>query len=190
MDDQAIEIAPYRTVARRASVQADLDDIFFEASSTRSFESENARAAFRWRWLGRYLEAAPEHAFVALGQHGRVVGYIVGSLADPARPLDPELPFYAQFADQTCMYPAHLHINLAPQLRNRGLGGRLIAAFEANAAGHGALGMHLVTTRDARNVSFYARCGFSEVASALVNGRELLMMAKPLAPRPPAPPQT
>lgn len=190
MNNQPIEIAPYQSIADRAGVQQELDDIFFEASLIRSFESEKERAAFRWRWLGRYLEAGPKHAFVAIGPDGRVAGYIVGSLADPARPLDPELPFYAQFADQTCIYPAHLHINLAPAFRNRGLGGRLIAAFGANAAHRGAPGMHLVTARDARNMSFYARCGFDEVASTVVKGRELVMMAKRLPMRPPVPLRT
>lgn len=171
------DIVPYVDVAGRPGLAAELDEIFFEASSTRSFTSNKTRDEFRWRWLGRFLEQGAEHAFLALSSDRAVAGYIVGSLSDPADPLDPELPYYARFAEQTRMYPAHLHINLAPHQRSRGTGARLIAAFGANAARCGAPGMHLVTSRGARNIRFYERCDFTEVASTDWNGRELVMLA-------------
>lgn len=180
MTKDEIEIVPYAHVAGRPGLAAELDRIFFEASSTRSFESEKLRAEFRWRWLGRFLDHSARHAFLALGPGRSVAGYIVGSLSDPADPLDPELPFYARFAEQTRIYPAHLHINLAPQHRSRGTGARLIAVFGANASRFGARGMHLVTSRGARNIRFYERCAFTEVASTDWNGRELVMLARPL----------
>lgn len=178
--EDGIEIAPYAAVAGRPELDAEFDAIFFEASSTRSFSSEKARTEFRWRWLGRYLEQGPEHAFVALDPTRRLAGYLIGSLSDPARPLDPELPFYAHFADQTRAYPAHLHINLAPGFRSRGTGGRLIEAFAAHAGLNGAPGMHIVTSRGQRNIGFYQRCGFTELAALDWNDRALLMLGRRL----------
>lgn len=180
MTESSIQIVDYLSVASRPGLAAALDDIFFEASTTRSFDSENARSAFRWRWLGRYLEAGPEHAFLAMSLGGQVAGYLVGAMADPAKPLDPELPFYALFAEQTCVFPAHLHINLAPERRSKGTGSRLIEAFAQHARQLGAPGMHVVTTREARNVRFYMRCGFQEVASTRWNGHLLLMLGRGL----------
>lgn len=180
MTKHDIDIVPYVHVAGRPGLATELDEIFFEASSTRSFANENSRAEFRWRWLGRFLEQGAELAFLALSPDRAVAGYIVGSLSDPADPLDPELPYYARFAEQTRIYPAHLHINLDPRQRSRGTGARLIAAFGANAARCGAPGMHLVTSRGARNIRFYERCDFAEVASTDWNGRELVMLARTL----------
>lgn len=182
MTDDAIAIAPYLSLADRPGLAAELDAIFFEASATRSFDSEKTRQEFRWRWLGRFLDDHPRYAFVAHDASQRLAGYIVGSPIDPARPLDPELPFYARFAEQTCTFPAHLHINLAPRYRSKGIGARLIEAFGHNAARNGARGMHLVTSRGERNIVFYTRCGFVEVAATSWNGRELVLLAKSLAP--------
>jgi GNAT superfamily N-acetyltransferase len=88
--------------------------------------------------------------------------------------------FRGEFRTLCRRYPAHLHINLAPAFRNRGIGARLIAAFADRAAAAGAPGMHVVTARDARNVRFYARCGFAELGTACWNGREVAFLGKPL----------
>ena len=78
-------------------------------------------------------------------------------------------------------YPAHLHVNLAPQFRNRGIGAMLIEAFAADAHRAGAKGMHVVTSADARNVRFYERVGFRERARTSVNGSELVFLGRSLA---------
>ncbi len=78
-------------------------------------------------------------------------------------------------------YPAHLHVNLAPQFRNRGIGAVLIEAFAADALRAGAKGMHVVTSADARNVRFYERVGFRERARTSVNGSELVFLGRSLA---------
>lgn len=176
-----VEIVPWTEGADRARLEAEIDAIFFEASTIREFESDAARAAFRERWLGRYLIRYPQHAFVALAPDGTAAGYLVGSLSDPASdPLFADIPYVAGFATLSARYPAELHVNLAPQWRSHGIGARLVHAFVGHARQAGAPGIHVVTARGMRNVTFYERTGFREAGSISVAGREVLFLALPL----------
>jgi GNAT superfamily N-acetyltransferase len=154
--------------------------IFFEASLTKTFTDEATRAAFRERWLGRFLEHWPELAHVAIGYDGTIIGYIVGCHDDPARdPRFEDIGFYRALSDRTPAYPAHLHINLAASARSRGIGSSLIEAFVGDARVAGLPGVHLVTGRDSRNRSFYARCGFVPVAELTWGGTPIVMLGRP-----------
>jgi GNAT superfamily N-acetyltransferase len=160
-----------------------IDAIFFEASGTKSFASMAERRAFRERWLGRYLADEPQWAYLAMDAGGAVAGYLVGSLNDPARSERfADIGYFKDFAPLTLEYPAHLHVNLAPSYRNRGIGARLMEAFAADAARAGAKGMHVVTGADARNVGFYKRNGFRELARAKAGAREVVFLARRLLP--------
>jgi len=160
-----VRIVPFAERASDLSALAAIDDIFFVSSATKSFASEAAREAFRERWLGRFLLNWPEAAFLAVSATGEVLGYIVGAVEDPARdPRFADIAYFAELAQLTADYPAHLHINLAPKARNRGIGGRLIEAFCAFARGRGAAGVHVVTSASSRNRTFYARQSFRELA--------------------------
>lgn len=160
---------------------AQVDAIFFEASG-RSFPSATERAAFRERWLGRYLGGGTDVVLLALDAEGAVAGYLVGALQDPVEQQRfADIGYFRGGFRELCRrYPAHLHINLAPASRSRGLGARLIGAFAARAAAGGAPGMHAVTARAARNVRFYLRCGLAEFGSCRWNGREVVFLAKSL----------
>jgi ribosomal protein S18 acetylase RimI-like enzyme len=64
-------------------------------------------------------------------------------------------------------YPAHLHINLLPELQGRGFGRRLIELFRGALALRGVPALHLSV--DPENVgarAFYERLGFHELASS------------------------
>lgn len=160
---------------------ADVDAIFFGASATQDFASDTARAAFRERWLGRHLEHYPDCTFLAADADGTVLGYVVGALDDPAKdPRFADIPYFRDLAHLTARFPAHLHINLAPTARNRGIGGRLIAAFCAHARAKGAPGVHVVTSETSRNRSFYARLGFKLAATIGSAGRSAVFLARPL----------
>lgn len=160
----------------------DLDDIFFSASGTKHFDSDAAKAAFRERWLGSYFTVNPEETFIASSQGGRVAGYLVGALDDPARdPRHAALGYFAAFAPWTARYPAHLHVNVAAQDRSAGIGARLIEAFAAHARSKGAPGMHVVTGKGLRNVGFYLRNGFEWVAETPWNGGTVVMLGRKLA---------
>jgi GNAT superfamily N-acetyltransferase len=157
-----IVIRPYLAVNSAAAV-ASIDGIFFGASGTQSFASEAERHVFRQRWLGRFLNGDDAaHAFVALAGD-TVIGYLVGALDDPARgDRFADIGYFRDFAHLTPTYPAHLHINLAPDARSKGIGPQLITAFAAHAKAAGAPGMHVVTGAASRNVRFYTACGFIE----------------------------
>jgi GNAT superfamily N-acetyltransferase len=67
-------------------------------------------------------------------------------LDNPAHdPRFADIGYYASFAPLCDRYPCHLHINLDERYRNRGIGSALIAAFAAQAASAGRLGIHVVT---------------------------------------------
>lgn len=178
----AVSIVRLTTLVDWQCRTSELDPIFFEASLTKSFRDAEARAAFRERWLGRFLALWPELVHVAVTADGGLAGYIVGAHADPARDERfADIGFYRHFARLTPDYPAHLHINLAADARNLGIGGRLIEVFEADVRDAKLPGAHLVTGRDSKNRSFYARNGYSLLAELSWGGTPIVMLGKRLA---------
>jgi GNAT superfamily N-acetyltransferase len=162
-----IKIEPFCNVADDPAAVVGIDAIFFGASGTQTFASADDRLAFQQRWLGRYLAEDAAHAFVAC-KDGRVIGYLVGALDDPAvSGRFADVSYFRDFGHLTSIYPAHLHINLAPEARSQGTGARLIEVFAAHARAAGRPGMHVVTSAASRNVRFYVACGFTEVGRLL-----------------------
>ncbi|MDH4982678.1 GNAT family N-acetyltransferase [Hyphomicrobium sp. D-2] len=165
-------IVRWGEIPHREQLHEELDAIFFEASGTKSFADDEARVQFRDRWFGRYLREYPQWAYLAITGDGEIAGYLVGAIDEPTS--------FDDFRAAAERFPAHLHVNLAPQFRSRGVGALLIEAFAAAAAQAGAPGMHVVTSSDARNVRFYRRTGFSPQATTLRNGHELVFLGRPL----------
>ena len=160
-----------------------LDAIFFEASGTKTFATAEVRAAFRERWLGRYLRQYPEWVYLALNDEDRIAGYLLGCLDDPAKtPMFSDIGYFQNFAHLTARFPAQIHVNLAPLARGHGTGGRLVSAFSDDARRAGCPGVHVVTARGLRNTKFYALNGFNEAGHIDWQGRELLFLARDLAP--------
>ncbi len=156
-----------------------MEGIFFAASATQSFADAATRAAFRERWLGRFLAHYPEGTFVAVDSRGTLLGYVIGSVDDPAHdPRFADIAYFKDLAQLTRHYPAHLHINLAPEARNKGIGGRLVEAFAGYARENGAIGVHVVTSKASRNRSFYARQGFDLLATLGAPGQEIVMLGR------------
>ena len=61
-------------------------------------------------------------------------------------------------------YPAHLHINLLPRLRGRGVGRLLMERWLEAVRDMGSRGAHLaVGTANRRAIRFYRACGFHEL---------------------------
>lgn len=137
------------------------------------------RQAFRNLWLGDYLESDPQHVWLALTADNHVAGYLVGTTIDPVvSPRFASLSYFAAFADALRDYPAHLHINLDEAYRNRGIGRRLIDAFAAQVAAAGLPGLHAITSATARNVGFYERAGFIQVARTPWKAGELVFLGR------------
>jgi ribosomal protein S18 acetylase RimI-like enzyme len=63
--------------------------------------------------------------------------------------------------DLVAKYPAHLHMNVAPEYQRRGLGSRLMGRFLETMRKAGAPGVHLVTsTENKKALPFYKKEGF------------------------------
>jgi GNAT superfamily N-acetyltransferase len=166
---------------RHPELIAQVDAIFWQTAA-RTFPPGAERDAFRERWLGRYLEGGSDVVLVALAGGTGVVGYLVGAVANAAleaRFADIDY-FRTDFAALMARFPAHLHINLDADFRSQGIGAALIEAFAARAKRAGAVGMHAVTGKGLRNVGFYARCGFTERAAGVWNGREIVFLGREL----------
>jgi GNAT superfamily N-acetyltransferase len=154
-----------------------VDKIFFETAG-RSFATATEQAAFRELWLGQYLGHDRDCFWLAL-RGAEVIGYLAGSMTDPAAsPRFASLGYFASIAGPCARFPAHLHIPLTASARGRGTGARLVDAFCRQAHERGALGVHVVTAASARNVGFYHRAGFRDEARCDWNGRQLLMLVR------------
>ncbi|MCB1484400.1 MAG: GNAT family N-acetyltransferase [Hyphomicrobiaceae bacterium] len=164
------------------AIEDGINDIFFASSNTQTFSSDAARCAFRQRWLGRYLDCDPDLCFVALDRDGRIAGYIVGALDDPAASgRFSDIWYFANFATLTRRFPAHLHVNLAPVFRNQGVGSALVSRFVSQVSAAGVPGVHVVTSEGARNIGFYARNGFQQVGQAERDGARVVFLGREVA---------
>lgn len=178
---ELISIHHFADVRGLLGVEPGINAVFFEASNTQSFSDPGARAAFRERWLGRYLTHYPEWAYVAMNSDKSVAGYLVASLDDPAStPRFSDIHYFATFKDLTHRFPAHLHVNLASGSWGAGIGTALMARFVADARRAGVPGVHIVTSRGARNVGFYTRNGFREAGAMGEGTSEVVFLAREL----------
>lgn len=176
-----VRIQRYSNLPSSEALMAGLECVFFTSSNTQVFESEDARSKFKERWLGRYLQHDPQFAYVAFSAANDVVGYLIGSISDPAiTPRFSDLNYRAVFGTLSKNYPAHLHVNLAPDYRGRELGRKLVEQFVADIRTFGVPGVHVVTSSNARNVGFYNRNGFNKVAASGVGEHEIVFLARAL----------
>lgn len=139
-----------------------------------------------------YAARHPDLAFVVETDDGRVAGYIVCApdtasfeewfqnewwppiAARRPRPTSSDdrdgilnyayergnepLPFAAE-------YPAHLHIDLLPELQGEGWGRRLVDTLVAALRERGVTGLHLIASvENAAALAFYPRVGFASLS--------------------------
>ena len=158
-----------------------LDNVFFATSNTQSFDSDAARAAFRDRWLGRYLDGWPDWGFAAVDGDGTVCGYAVACPENPlAHPAFADHRYYALFAGLCPRYPGHLHINVLEPARGRGVGAALMGRLFARARTGGLPGLHAVTAHGHRNNGFFEAQGFRAAGHGEWQGTPLVFFAKDL----------
>lgn len=139
-----------------------------------------------------YVARHPDLAFVVETDDGRVAGYVVGT--DDTRAFEDWFAsqWWPRFADRwprpakertrqdgTLVYaygrragaelfgdtyPAHLHIDLLPELQGQGWGRRLIDTLVAELRSRGVTGLHLAaSTENAGAIAFYPRVGFTRI---------------------------
>jgi len=162
--------------------------IFFATSAIQVFSSDDHRKQLEWKYLGWYLESQRPMFFVAeepspgeSTEEAKILGYIA---CCPDTKSATELlsinPYLEIFSDLYDSYPAHLHINLAEASRGQGLGSQLIQHLEGILRDQGIRGLHLVTSPDARNRSFYRKNGFHVEFVRPYKGTMMLFMGKSL----------
>lgn len=157
-----------------------LEEIFFEASSVKTFRDQEHRSAFFTRWLGVYLEHYPEQVYLACdGLSGDLLGYLCYHTSSPL-PAPYAHPGTETFLDLYDDYPAHLHINCHHRSRGLGVGRFLVERLCENLAERDVPGVHLLTSPDQDNVRFYQKCGFDQVEDREFKGMMLRWMGKKL----------
>jgi len=141
-----------------------------------------------------YVARHPDFAFVVETDDGRVVGYVVGAPdtaafeewfrtewwprrgirwpkpdAEVSRQDGIVLYAYGRRGGAEPYgedYPAHLHIDLLPEVQGQGLGRRLIDTLSTALVEHGVSGLHLTTAiENAGAIAFYPRLGFTPLPS-------------------------
>ncbi|MFS0732092.1 GNAT family N-acetyltransferase [Microbacterium sp. 1P10UB] len=138
-----------------------------------------------------YLVRHPEFAFVVRSETGRVTGYTVGrpdtvgfeawfrdewwpERADRWEAGPPRQDGLLRYAagrgraaePYAAEYPAHLHIDLLPELQGQGWGRRLIDTLVDELRRAGVPGVHLVASADNSGAAaFYPRVGFTQLPS-------------------------
>jgi GNAT superfamily N-acetyltransferase len=166
---------------QKEMVLTKVEEIFFLSSSLKNFSSEERRQAFYKRWCADYQNLYPEEFFIAM-EEGKILGYLSGC-SDSIRAMNEvSVPGYAVFQDLFLAFPAHLHINFHPDARGKGLGSLLMNHYMNYLKLHNVMGVHLVTTPDAQNVSFYLRLGYTASETREFNGMPLHFMGRVLIP--------
>lgn len=166
-------------VLNREDVSRQIEEIFFEASSLKNFSSSERKAAFYKRWCKDYQTVYPDEFFVMM-EGDFVQGYLSGCRNSQDSLTKLEVPGPIIFADLFNEFPAHLHINFHSSLRGKGLGSKLVNAYIETLKESHCPGLHLITSPEAMNVSFYDRLGFSHQVVREFNGMKLLFMGKKL----------
>ena len=157
-----MNIVSLETIKDHAEACSQIEDIFFMCSSIKDFESLDKKNAFYKRWTGPYFDHCLDDFYVALDSGDRVLGYLSGC-SDTIGKKQHFLEFavYDLFSDLLAEYPAHLHINCHSDTQGKGVGSQLIAHYDQVLQKKSAEGLHIITTPDAKNISFYQKNGFS-----------------------------
>ena len=157
-----------------------IKDIFFLSSSIKSFTDEIKKEAFFKRWCGDYLDYYPEQ-FYLLYSDQKLMGYLSGCENSIQSLQILNVPGHETFSDLFSDFPAHLHINFHPDSRGKGFGSLLVKHYLDDLLKNSIYGVHLVTSEDAPNVSFYGRLGFKCTLKRTFKGSELFFMGKHLS---------
>lgn len=156
-------------------------DIFFLSASRTEWPNADAKDAFFETWTSYYFANCADLIFLAT-DGDRVLAYLTGCRDSAAAQSEIEktIKSFAVFADLFKKFPAHLHINAHPDARGRGIGSKLISHFCDILKKQGVVGVHLVTSPDSRNRSFYQNNNFAFEVEREFKGYKLLFMGRSL----------
>ena len=161
------------------SMNEEVREIFFESSTKKLFKDEAEKEAFYEKYLGFYLKHYPQFAWVARSE--RVLGYVIVAPESQNIELQKLQPHLQVFDSYFQNYPAHLHINCHYESRGLGVGSKLILEAETKLRQLNIKGLHIMTSRDAANKSFYKKLGFDFQTELNFHGSMILFMGKSLS---------
>ena len=170
------EVRALTQVKGREDTVRQIDEVFL--ANAGEVPADADRDTFRDHWLGRYLEHWPEWFFVAQDQQGDVLGYLAGCPENPERSTAfSDHRYYELFATECVRFPAHMHVNVRADVRGKGAGAALVAAFAGRCRAAGVTGLHAVTAHGDRNNGFFESCGLRAQVTANWHGRDLVFYA-------------
>lgn len=166
-------------VQMRARLGPSLERVFFLSSATKIFRDEGQRMLHYDRWLGRYLGSWPGDCFVRVYAAGEMAAYLVGCPdSAAAAALFSDIDYYPRFWRQFADYPAHFHVNTAPEHRGHRHGAALVEAYAAHCRAAAIPGMHVMTAAASPAAAFFAKCGLRRVTVVEWQGRQLEMLGR------------
>lgn len=113
-------------------------------------DTDAFEAWFRAAWWPRFAHRWPRPEGESVTRQDAVLAYAYG-----------RRPGAEPFAE---VYPAHLHIDLLPEVQGQGWGRRLIGALTDTLRDAGVPGVHLVAAgTNAGAIAFYERLGFTRL---------------------------
>ena len=155
----------------------EIKEIFFLSSSIKSFSTEERKEDFFKRWCGDYILHYSDQFYVMVdGDTKKVLGYLSGcdNSIDSLSKL--VIPGPECFKDMFEEYPAHFHINFHPDCRGKGFGSKLVEYYCRKLVTKNIPGVHIITSTDANNISFYRQMKFSYENVQVFGKAQLLFM--------------
>ncbi len=148
----AVFVLPYVARHPELAVVVETDDGRVAGYAVAIDDTDAFEEWFRTEWWPRFADRWPHPAGEPSSRQDGVLSYAYGRRADAE-------PFAAA-------YPAHLHIDLLPELQGQGWGRRLIAALTDALRAAGVPGVHLVAAgTNAGAIAFYERLGFTRLGA-------------------------
>ena len=179
-----IEVKNWPQVGDKNKVKSQIEEVFFLCSSRTDFKNQKEKGEFLEKWTGYYWKSEISNIYIALNKKDQnVLGYLMGC-PNSCQALDfysDKNKSYAVFEDLFTKFPAHLHINCHPVSQGMGVGQLLIQKFFHDLKFQNVQGVHIITSKEARNVSFYQRMGMDYSELRTWKGHELYFMGKTLA---------
>ncbi len=173
-----IEVFSELSETRQFEVLLAIKEIFFLSTSKKKFDSDEQQEEFFNKWCGDYLKIYPDLFFLVFNSENKLLGYLSGALNTIESLELMRVPGVKNFIHLYKKFPAHLHINFHPDSRGQGIGSLLVKHYLVFLKSRGVLGVHLITSPDALNVSFYERLGFVHTEIYSTPQMELMFMGR------------
>jgi ribosomal protein S18 acetylase RimI-like enzyme len=161
----------------------EVKEIFYLSSAVKSFKDAHHKDDFFEKWCGDYMRLYSESFYLLIDEKvngNKTLGYLSGIKDSKNALINLRVPGLSLFEDLYSDFPAHLHINFHPDARGAGYGSILTEHYCGLLREMSIPGIHLVTSPEARNVSFYKKLNFNFESIRQLNSSKLLFLGKKL----------